>query len=77
VSLPFPEGDYELYADDDDVIGLTVAKTYPQGWAIVRTKPPHLDAFDEFEIGQFLAACLTNHGAVAAFLAELGVGNDV
>jgi hypothetical protein len=66
VSLPFPDGDYELYADDDDVIGLTVAKTYPQGWAIVRTDPPHMDAFDEFEVGQFLAWCLSNRERLVA-----------
>ena len=65
---PFPDGDYQLFADDDDVIGLTVATTYPQGWPIVRVQPPHMDAFDEFDIGQFLADCLSNHSAVTAFL---------
>jgi hypothetical protein len=58
--LPFPAGGFQLYADDDDVIGLTVARTYPQGWSVVRTEPPFMDAFDEFELGQFLAWCLTN-----------------
>lgn len=59
-SLAFPRGSYELYADDDDVIGLTVARTYPRGWAIVRTDPPFMDAFDEFDVGEFLAWCMSN-----------------
>jgi hypothetical protein len=58
--LEFPYGDYQLYADDDDVIGLTVARTYPQDWTITRTAPPYMDAFDEFAVGQFLAWCLSN-----------------
>jgi hypothetical protein len=58
--LPFPHGRYDLYANDDDVIGLTVARTSPHGYFIVRTKPPFMDAFDEFRVGQFLAWCLTN-----------------
>jgi hypothetical protein len=66
VSLPFPEGEYTLWADDDDVIGLTVAKTLPSGFAIVRTDPPLMDAFDEYEIGTFLAWCLTNRAAIEA-----------
>lgn len=60
-SLNFPKGRYEVYADDDDVIGLKVAKSYPSGWAIVRTEPPLMDAFDEFEVAQYLAWCLTNY----------------
>jgi hypothetical protein len=74
--LPFPEGHYELFADDDDVIGDTVARTYPKGWSIVRPvtgkRPdvPICTAFDEFEVGQFLARCLSNHAAVQAFLDE-------
>lgn len=58
--MPFPHGGYQLYADDDDVIGLTVAKTYPRGWAIIGTDPPTMPAFDEFAVGQFLAWCLSN-----------------
>lgn len=53
-----PAGTYGLYADDDDVIGLTVAKTYPHGYAIVRTDPPFMDAFDEFAVGQFIVDAL-------------------
>ncbi len=59
--LPFPEGSYGLFADDDDVIGLTVAKTYPQGWPLVRANPPIMDAFDEFAVGQYLAKCLSHY----------------
>lgn len=58
--LPFPHGHYELYADDDDVIGLTVGRTYPCGLPLMRTKPPFMDAFDEVRVGQFLAWCLSN-----------------
>jgi hypothetical protein len=65
-NLAFPDGGYELYADDDDVIGLTVAHTYPSHWAIVRTDPPYMDGYDEFDIGQFLAWCLTNRSAIVA-----------
>ena len=61
---PFPEGDYNLWADDDDLIGLTVAKTYPSGWPIVRTTPPLMDGFDEYYIGDFLARCLTHHEVI-------------
>ena len=68
--MSVPEGTYGLYADDDDVIGLTVAKTYPQGWAIVRTDPPFMDAFDEYEVGQFLVWCLNNHARLAALVEE-------
>lgn len=57
----FPAGAYGLFADDDDVIGLTIAKTYPQGWAIVRVNPPLMDAFDGFDVGQFLARCASHH----------------
>lgn len=77
MSLPWPEGTYDLFADDDDVIGLTVAKTYPSGWAIVRPEPrvrpdpPHSTAFDEFDVGRFLADCMTHHGIVAELLAGL------
>ena len=67
-TLTFPEGRYELYADDDDVIGLTVAKTYPKGYPIVRIEPPFMDAFDEFEVGKFLAWCLSNHVTLAAHI---------
>ena len=66
-----PAGRYELYADDDDVIGLTVATTYPSGWPIVRTDPPFMDACDEFAIGQFIAAALTNAATEGDQLAEL------
>lgn len=66
--LEFPEGTYELYADDDDVIGLTVANTYPKGYAIVRTKPPLMDAFDEYEVGKYLAWCLSHHAEVTALI---------
>ena len=48
MSLAFPTGQYEVYANDDDVIGLTVAITKPSGYPIVRTDPPFMDAFDEF-----------------------------
>ena len=57
--MPWPHGQFDLWADDDDVIGLTVARTYPKGYSIVRTEPPFMDAFDEFEVGQFLAWCLS------------------
>lgn len=55
-----PPGEYGVWADDDDVIGLTVARTSPRGFFLVRTEPPLMDAFDEFGVGQFLAWCLTN-----------------
>jgi hypothetical protein len=61
---PFPEGFYDVYADDDDVIGLTIAKTYPSGWAIVRTNPPLMDGFDEYDIAQYLAWCLSNRAEI-------------
>ena len=61
-----PPGAYDLWADADDVIGLTVAKTYPSGLPIMRIEPPFMDAFDEIGVGHFLAACLTNAEAVAA-----------
>ncbi len=64
-SLEFPKGEYELYADDDDVIGLTVAKTYPKGYCIMRTNPPFMDAFDEFELGQYLVWCLSNYEQIS------------
>lgn len=57
--LQFPHGVYGLWADDDDVIGLTVAKTYPCGYPVIRTDPPFMDAFDEYEVGRFLAWCLS------------------
>ncbi len=65
-----PPGKYELFADDDDVIGLTVARTYPQGWPIMRTDPPFMDGFDEFAVGQFLAWCLSNSATLAAAFEE-------
>ena len=67
----FPYGTFGLYADDDDVIGLTVARTYPKGRPIVRTDPPFMDYFDEIEVGMFLTACMTNAAAVQQFLATL------
>lgn len=54
--------------DDDDVIGLTVAKTYPSGWAIVRTDPPLMDGFDEYGIGTFLAWCLSHYDDIQEWL---------
>ena len=66
--MEFPEGNYGLFADDDDVIGLTVAKTYPSGWALMRVNPPHMDAFDEFEVGQFLARCLSHRHEIERML---------
>lgn len=66
---PVPPGKYQLWANDDDVIGLTVATTYPHGYVIVRTEPPFMDGFDEYAVGQFLVACLSNAKVVAALLA--------
>lgn len=60
-SIPYPDGRFTLWASDDDVIGLTVAKTYPSGWAIVRTEPPLMDGFDEYQIGEFIAWCLSHY----------------
>ena len=68
--LPFPHGKYDVWADDDDVIGLTVAKTYLQDWPIVRTDPPFMDAFDEFKVGQFLAWCMTKSETLLAEMKE-------
>lgn len=58
--LDFPHGEYGVWADNDDVIGLTVAQTYPAGYWLIRTEPPFMDAFDELKLAQFLAWCLTN-----------------
>lgn len=57
--MEFPKGKFEVFADDDDVIGLTVATTHPRGYKIVRTDPPFMDAVDELEIAQFIADALT------------------
>lgn len=54
-----PASRYEVYADDDDVIGTTIARTYPSGWPIVGNTAG-IVAFDEFQVGQFLAWCLTH-----------------
>lgn len=70
--LDFPRGSYELYADDDDVIGLTVARTYPRGWSIVRTDPPFMDAFDEFAIGRYLTWCMSNSERLLPLMEETG-----
>lgn len=59
-SLPWPTGTFGVYADDDDVIGLKVAESYPHGYHVIRTEPPLMDAFDEFSVAMFLAWCLTN-----------------
>lgn len=59
-----PPGRYELFADDDDVIGLTVARTWPKGYVIVRTEPPFMDAFDEYALAQFILAQLNKAGAI-------------
>jgi hypothetical protein len=55
-----PRGTYEVWGDDDEVIGLTVARSYPKGMSIVRTDPPTMDAIDEAGVALFLAWCLTN-----------------
>lgn len=59
-----PKGRYELFADDDDVIGLTVARSYPSGWSIVRVDPPFMDAFDEYGIASFITAQLNRAGRI-------------
>ena len=59
-----PRGHYELFANDDDVIRLTIARTSPHGYVIVRTDPPHMDAFDEYAVAQFLLAQLNKAGAI-------------
>jgi hypothetical protein len=59
-----PKGRYELDADDDDVIGLTIAKTYPSGWAIVRTDPPSMDACDEYAVAQFVLGQINKAAAI-------------
>lgn len=59
-----PKGRYELYADDDDVIGLTVARSHPSGWSIVRTDPPLMDAFDEYGVATFIVKQLNRAGAI-------------
>lgn len=64
MSIAFPIGQYDVYADDDDVIGLTVATSKPSGYPIVRTDPPFMDAFDEFDVAQFLAWCLSQESLV-------------
>lgn len=74
-SLPFPHGVYELYADDDDVIGLPVARTHPKGWFLIRTDPPIMDAFDEYEVGGFLAWCLSNAERVLPMMDESEVAS--
>ena len=62
----FPEqGTFGLWADDDDVIGTTVMRTYPSGWPIIETSTPGIVGFDEVEIGQFVAWCLSNPDVAA------------
>lgn len=58
--LAFPHGMFDVFADDDDVIGLTVARTNPSGFSICRINPPIMDAFDEIGVAMFLSWCL-NH----------------
>lgn len=55
-----PAGKYGVWADDDDVIGLTIAKSYPSGWPIICTEPASVNTPDELEVAQFLAWCLAN-----------------
>ena len=70
MAMEWPKGKYDVWADDDDVIGLTVARTHPHGYFIVRTEPPFMDAFDEYEVARFLADCLTHADAVRAAIPE-------
>lgn len=65
---PWPHGQFELWADDDAVIGLKVAETYPVGFHVIRTDPPFMDGFDEYEVGRFLAWCLSNRALVQRWL---------
>ena len=74
--LDFPLGEYDVWADDDDVVGLTVARTYPPGYSLVRTDPPIMDAFDEIEVAQFLAWCLSNAATLQALRSELTPPNE-
>lgn len=67
-----PEGKYTVWADDDDVIGLTVARSYPKGFSIVRTDPPLMDSFDEFEVAHYLAWCLTNFESIQRWKEQNG-----
>lgn len=71
-----PEGKFDVYADDDDVIGLVVAKSYPSGWPIIGTEPASMPTADEFEVAQFLADCMSNARAVQAFLRDRLVKDD-
>ncbi len=62
--LAVPKGRYELFADDDDVIGLTLVRTYPSGWSIVRVDPPLMDAFDEYGVASFITDQLNKAGRI-------------
>jgi len=77
MKLAFPTGQYEVYADDDDVIGLTVAITKPSGYPIVRTDPPFMDAFDEFDVAHFLAWCLSQESLVREWQAATEQGEQL
>lgn len=56
-----PAPPWELFADDDDVIGKRLATTYPHGFQIIRT-PLHepsragIDTPDEWAVAEFIAA---------------------
>jgi hypothetical protein len=60
----FPAGRFDVFADDDDVIGLCVATTRPSGYCIIRTHPVFMDSFDEYEVARFLATCLEYHDQI-------------
>lgn len=59
-----PKGRYELYADDDDVIGLTILRSYPSGWSVVRVDPPFMDAYDEYGVMQFVVERLNRAASI-------------
>lgn len=72
MGLPFPHGTFTVWADDDDVIGLTVARTHPHGYPIVRTDPPIMDAFDELDVAEFLAWCLSTQAVFEQWIIRTG-----
>lgn len=65
-----PFGECGIYASDDDVIGLPVARTYPSGWYIIRTEPAEATAFDEWATAKYLAWCMDDPDTWAQYIAD-------
>lgn len=59
-AMLFPLGDVGIYADDDDVIGITYARTCPSGWSLVCTDESTMTTtyVDEYAVAAYLAWCL-------------------